>query len=267
MNREEKAAVIDEIAGQIQEAEAVIAVDYRGISVPQAAELRASLRGSDSIFRVTKNTLTVRAADQAQQEALKELLTGPTALTFVKGDVAAAAKSLADFQKGAPDLLPFKGGTLNGVPIDAEQIKALSKLPTREVLYQQLVGVVASPITGLARTLNALIGGLAIQLGQINEKKQSGEIPAGEAPAAAPAAEAPATEEAAPAAEPEAEAAPAAEAAPDAAPAAEAPTDAASAAEAPTDPDAEATTAPTTSDDPAEGADDASATPTDSQEN
>lgn len=232
MNREEKAAVIDEIAGQIKESEAVIAVDYRGISVPQAAELRASLRGSDSTFRVTKNTLTVRAADKAEQEALKDLLNGPTALTFVKGDVAAAAKSLADFQKSAPDLLPFKGGTLNGVAIDVEQIKALSKLPTREVLYQQLVGVVASPISGLARTLNALIGGLAIQLGQINEKKQSGEIPAGEAPAAAAAP---------------AEAAPAAEATPDQ--------------------DAEAPVAPTTSDEPAEGADDASATPTDSQEN
>lgn len=249
MNREEKAAVIDEIAAQIKESEAVIAVDYRGISVPQAAELRESLRGSDSIFRVTKNTLTVRAADQAEQEALKDLLTGPTALTFVKGDVAAAAKSLADFQKSAPDLLPFKGGTLNGVPIDAEQIKALSKLPTRDVLYQQLVSMVAAPVTGLARTLNALIGGLAIQLGQINEKKQSGEIPAGEAPAAA----APAATE-----EPAAEAAPAAEDTTD---------DAAATAEAPTDPDAEATTAPTTSDDPAEGADDASATPTDSQEN
>ncbi|MBA2349718.1 MAG: 50S ribosomal protein L10 [Solirubrobacterales bacterium] len=242
--------MIDEIAGQIKESEAVIAVDYRGISVPQAAELRASLRGSDSTFRVTKNTLTIRAADQAEQEALKDLLTGPTALTFVKGDVAAAAKALADFQKAQPDLLPFKGGTLNGVTIDADQIKALSKLPTREVLYQQLVGVVASPISGLARTLNALIGGLAIQLGQINEKKQSGEIPADSAPAAAAPA---ATDEA-----PAAEAAPAAEDTTD---------DAAATAEAPTDPDAEATVAPTTSDDPAEGADDASATPTDTQEN
>lgn len=237
MNRDEKAAVIDEIADQIRESEAVFAVDYRGISVPQAAELRESLRGSESTFRVTKNTLTVLAADKAEQEALKDFLAGPTALTFVKGDVAAAAKSLADFQKAQPDLLPFKGGTLNGEAIDAAQITALAKLPTRDVLYQQLVGIVASPISGLARTLNALIGGLAIQLGQINEKKQSGEIPAGDAPAAA-------------------------------APAAEAPSDdAAPAADATDDQDAEAPVAPTTSDAPAEGADDASATPTDSQEN
>ncbi len=227
MNREEKAVVIDEIADQIRESEAVFAVDYRGISVPQAAELRDSLRGSESTLRVTKNTLTVLAADKAEQEALKAFLAGPTALTFVKGDVAAAAKSLADFQKAQPDLLPFKGGTLNGVAIDAAQITALAKLPTRDVLYQQLVGVVASPISGLARTLSALIGGLAIQLGQINEKKQSGEIPAGADPAPA---------------------APAADAAP-----ADGTND---------DQDAEAPVAPTTSDDPAEGADDASATPT-----
>ncbi len=204
MNRDEKAAVIDEIADQIRESEAVFAVDYRGISVPQAAGLREALRGSESTFRVTKNTLTVLAADRAEQEVLKDFLSGPTALTFVKGDAASAAKAIADFQKAQPDLLPFKGGTLNGVAVDAAQLGALAKLPTRDALYQQLVGLVASPISGLARTLNALIGGLAIQLGQINEKKQAGEIPADADPAvaaeppaeAAPAAEAPTTSDA-----------------------------------------------------------------------
>jgi len=198
LNRDEKAAVIDEIADQIRESEAVFAVDYRGISVPQAAGLREALRGSESTFRVTKNTLTVLAADRAEQEALKDFLSGPTALTFVKGDAASAAKAIADFQKAQPDLLPFKGGTLNGVAVDAAQLGALAKLPTRDALYQQLVGLVASPISGLARTLNALISGLAIQLGQINEKKQAGEIPADADPAvaAAPAAEAPTTSDA-----------------------------------------------------------------------
>ena len=223
MNRDEKAAVIDEIADQIRGSEAVFAVDYRGISVPQAAELRTSLRASESTFRVTKNTLTVLAAGKAEQEILKDFLSGPTALTFVKGDAASAAKAIADFQKAQPDLLPFKGGTLNGVAVDAAQLGALAKLPTRDALYQQLVGLVASPISGLARTLNALIGGLAIQLGQINEKKQSGEIPADADPAVA--------------ADPIAEAAPA--------------------AEAPT----------TTGDAPAEGADDAPTTSTESEEN
>ncbi len=261
MNRDEKAAVIDEIAGQIRESEAVIAVDYRGISVPQAAELRASLRGSESTFRVTKNTLTLIAAGKAEQEALKDFLSGPTALTFVRGDAAAAAKAIADFQRAQPDLLPFKGGTLNGAVLDAAQLGALAKLPTREVLYQQLVGIVASPISGLARTLSALIGGLAIQLGQINEKKQSGEIPADADPvAAAPAAAEPAVEVEAP----EAEAAPAAETAS----APEADTDAEAQPDTSTneDQDAEAPVTPASSDAPAEGPDDAS-TSTESEEN
>jgi large subunit ribosomal protein L10 len=109
LNRDQKAAAIEEIAVQIRESDAVFAVDYRGISVPQAAELRTKLRDADATFRVTKNTLTERAADQAGAEALKELLAGPTALTFVRGDVAAAAKAIADYQRTG-DLLPFKGG-------------------------------------------------------------------------------------------------------------------------------------------------------------
>ena len=189
MNRDQKAAAIEEIAVQIRESDAVFAVDYRGISVPQAAELRTKLRDADATFRVTKNTLTERAADQAGAEALKELLAGPTALTFVRGDVAAAAKAIADYQRTG-DLLPFKGGLLDGTPVNAEQLAAISRLPSRDVLYGQLVGLVASPLTGVARGLNALIAGVAIALSQVNEKKQSGELPAGPAPAApAPAAE------------------------------------------------------------------------------
>src|SRR4051795_7844764 len=155
MNRDQKAAAIAEIAQNIQESDAIFAVDYRGISVPQAAELRAKLRDADTRFRVVKNTLTERAADQVGAEALKELLEGPTALAFVRGDAAAAAKAIADYAR-ATDLLPFKGGVMDGDPVNPEQIRAISRLPSREVLYGQLVGLVASPISGLARTLNAL---------------------------------------------------------------------------------------------------------------
>jgi large subunit ribosomal protein L10 len=208
MNREQKAAAIEEIATDIQESSAVFAVDYRGISVPQAAELRAKLREADTRFRVVKNTLTERAADQVGAEELKALLQGPTALAFVRGDAAAAAKAIADYAK-ATDLLPFKGGVMEGAALDPAQIIAISRLPSRDVLYQQLVGIVASPISGLARTLNALVGGLAIQLGQIQEQGLIGQG----APAPAAEAEAPAAEPEAPAAEaePEAAAEPAAE--------------------------------------------------------
>ncbi|HEU4978550.1 MAG TPA: 50S ribosomal protein L10 [Solirubrobacteraceae bacterium] len=201
MNREQKAAAIAEIAEQIKESEAVFAVDFRGISVPQAADVRTRLRDADATFRVVKNTLTERAADDAGAEVLKALLEGPTALTFVRGDAALAAKAIATFNRET-QLLEFKGGLMNGDALDADQIKAISRLPAREVLYGQLVGIVASPITGVVRGLNALIQGLALQLGQIAEKKQAGEIPAGDAPAAAEAeatAEADATAEAAPA--------------------------------------------------------------------
>ena len=213
MNRDQKAAVIEEVAGQIQEADAVFAVDYRGISVPQAAELRTKLRDADASFRIVKNTLTERAADQAGAEGLKELLEGPTAMTFVKGDAAAAAKALRDFRR-ATQLLEFKGGWMNGAPLGAPEIEAIAKLPSREVLYGRLVGMVASPLTGLVTSLNGLIGGLARQLQAISDQGLVG----GSAPAAEPEAPAAESEPEAPAEEPAAEAI---ESAPDEAPAEE----------------------------------------------
>jgi large subunit ribosomal protein L10 len=197
VNREEKAAVIDQVATQIQEAEAIYAVDYRGISVTQVAELRARLAEADASLRVVKNSLTERAADQAGAEALKELLEGPTAFTFVRGDAALAAKAIATFRR-EHEVPQFKGGTLNGDVLTIDQIEDIAKLPARDVLDGQLVGVLASPVTSLVRGLNQLIAGLAIQLGAIAEQGLVGGDEA--APAAEPEPE--------PAAEPEAEAAP-----------------------------------------------------------
>jgi large subunit ribosomal protein L10 len=184
LNRDQKAAVIDEVAAQITEADAVFAVDYRGISVPQAAELRTRLREADASFRVVKNTLTERAADKAGADALKELLDGPTAMTFVRGDAAAAAKALRDFHR-ANQLLEFKGGWMNGAPLTADEIQSIAQLPSRDVLYARLVGMVAAPLTGLASSLNGLVSGLARQLAQISEQGLIG----GDEPA--PAAESP----------------------------------------------------------------------------
>jgi large subunit ribosomal protein L10 len=184
MNRDQKAAAVEEVATQIQESEAVFAVDYRGISVPQAADLRVKLNEAGARFRVVKNTLTQLSADKAGAESLKELLEGPTAFTFVAaegGDVALAAKALAQFRRET-ELLEFKGGVMAGEPITPDQIAALSRLPARDVLHGQLVAMVASPITGLVRGLNALIAGLAIQLQQIAEQGLvGGDAPAAEA--------------------------------------------------------------------------------------
>jgi large subunit ribosomal protein L10 len=204
MNRDQKAAVVEEVAAQIKESEAVFAVDYRGISVPQAADLRVKLNEAGARFRVVKNTLTLLAADKAGADSLKEVLEGPTAFTFVTaedGDVALAAKALAQFKR-EHDMLEFKGGVMGGEPLTAEQIGEIARLPAKDVLHGQLVGVIASPITGLVRGLNALIAGLAIQLQKIVDE---GLLPEGEAPAAeAAATEKPAAAEEAPAAEGEA---------------------------------------------------------------
>lgn len=221
MNRDQKAAVIEEVAGELKEAGAVFAVDYRGISVPQARELREKLREADASFRIVKNRLTLRSVDQSGTEELKQYLEGPTALTLVRGDVALAAKTIAQFRKQT-DLLEVKGGLMDGAPISADQINEISRLPGREQLQAQLVGVIASPITGLVRGLGSMIQGLASQLEQI----RAGGLVSGEAPA------------------PEPEAAPEAEAAPEE-PAAEAGETASPdpSEEAPGDPVAEAETA------------------------
>jgi large subunit ribosomal protein L10 len=205
MNREEKAAVIDEVAGQISSAEAIFAVDYRGITVAQVADLRTKLRDSDTKLRVVKNSLTERAADQAGASDLKPLLSGPTALALVAGDAAQAAKTLSDTNRTLR-LLDFKGGYMNGALLSAEQVQSIARLPAREVLHAQLVGTIASPISGLVRTLNALISGLALQLGQIAEQGLvSGDSPAPEAPAPETPSEAAPSAEEAPAAEAPAE--------------------------------------------------------------
>ncbi len=203
MNIEQKAAVIDEVAEQIRASDAIFAVDYRGLSVKDAAELRGRLIEAGATFRVVKNRLTIRAADQAGAESLKELLEGPTALTFVTaegGDAALAAKALAQFRRQT-DTLAFKGGRMNGEPLSIDQIESISRLPARDVLQGQFVGVLASPITTLVRGLASMISGLASQLKQIEEQG----LVTGAAPEPV-AEEAPAAEAEAPAEEPQAEA-------------------------------------------------------------
>jgi len=181
MDREQKTAVVKELAEELKDAEAIFAVDYRGISVPQAAELRSGLRDADARFRVVKNRLTLRAADEAGTESLKEYLEGPTALTFVKGDAALAAKTI--FRLGSEwELLGYKGGLMDGEALDPDSFVAIARLPGREQLNAQFAGVVASPLTGLVRGLGSMIQGLALQLGQIAEQG----LVTGEAPEEAP---------------------------------------------------------------------------------
>src|ERR1039458_2088290 len=201
MNRDEKTAVVEEIAGQIKAAAAIFAVDYRGITVSQIADLRDKLREADARFRIVKNSLTERAADQAGVEDLKPMLIGPTALALVQGDAALAAQA-RQAKTTAVNLLAFRGGLLNGDVLSADDVRSIARLPSRDVLNAQLVGTIAAPLSGLVRTLNALIVGVAIQLQAIADQG----LVSGTAPPAAAPAEAEATPEAEP--EPEAVAEP-----------------------------------------------------------
>jgi large subunit ribosomal protein L10 len=253
MNRDQKAALVEELSEQIRSADAIFAVDYRGISVSDAAALRGRLREAQTGFRIVKNSLTERASDQAGAEGLKAMLEGPTALAFVSGDAALAAKALSDAARNF-GTLQFKGGLMNGDTLTAEQIQSIARLPAREVLHGQLVGTIAAPLSQLVRTLNALIAGIAVQLQQVADKGLvSGEAPAAEAPEAEPApkpegetasAEAPEAAEAS--AEPEGES-----------PDAEAPE--AEAAEAPAEVAEEPAPEPETSEEPETEASDAAA--------
>jgi large subunit ribosomal protein L10 len=181
VNREQKAAVVDEIAERLGEAEAIFAVDYRGISVPEAAELRGKLREADAAFTVVKNRLAKRAAEKAGTTELDELFDGPIALAFVKGDAVVAAKAISTFSR-EHNVLEYRGGIMDGEPLDPEKFQAIARLPALDVLRGQLVGVAASPLTGLTRGLASMLSGLAVGLGQIAEQGLVGgtEEPAAE---------------------------------------------------------------------------------------
>ena len=180
MDREQKTAVVEKLTEELKDAKAIFAVDYRGITVPQAAELRAGLRDAETRFRIVKNRLTLRAAEAAGTDVLKDHLTGPTALALVQGDAALAAKTIS--RLGSEwELLTYKGGLMEGEALDPDSFTAIAMLPGREALNAQIAGVVASPLTGLVRGLGSMIQGLALQLGQIAEQGLvTGEAPAAE---------------------------------------------------------------------------------------
>lgn len=208
MNKEQKAAVVDELSQELSESEAIFAIDYRGISVPQAAELRAGLHDADTRFRVVKNRLTLLAADKAGTAELKEHLEGPTALALVKGDAAAAAKMI--FRLGREwEVLEYKGGLMGGEVLSADSFVEIARLPGRDQLDAQFAGIVASPLTGLVRGLGSMVQGLALQLQAIAEQGLvSGEEPPREDP---PSGEADPEPEQSPEEEPSEEEAPAGE--------------------------------------------------------
>lgn len=181
--RSEKESVVAEVRAKLEASDAAIVTEYRGLTVAALADLRRELRKAGCEYRVYKNTLARFAAREAGIEGLDTLLVGPTAIAFVHGDVAAAAKALKDFAKTNP-LLTISGGAIAGKAVTAQYVTVLADLPSRETMLSQFAGL-----------LQALPRNMAYGLKALYEKNSTDSAPdAAEAPAPA-AAEAPAEAE------------------------------------------------------------------------
>ena len=177
-----KIAVVDEVRARIGEASASIVSEYRGLSVAELAELRHALAAVGGDYRIFKNTLVRRAIDGGEYQPLSEYLSGPSALTFVQGDVSAVAKALKDFARANP-LLVIKGGLADGSLLSSSELSALADLPPRDVLLARLAGALAAPMQQLAGLLQALPRNLAYGLSALIEQREAGgeTLPAAEA--------------------------------------------------------------------------------------
>ncbi|HLN77184.1 MAG TPA: 50S ribosomal protein L10 [Nocardioidaceae bacterium] len=190
MARPDKAAAVAELTETFQESAGAVLTEYRGLTVKQLQDLRRAL-GENANYAVVKNTLTQIAARDAGVEGFDDLLTGPTAIAFIKGDMVEAAKGLRDFAKANPSLV-VKGGLFEGRTLDAAEIAKLADLESREVLLGKLAGAMLASLSQAVYLLNAPIAQAARLAGALQAKAE--EDPsilkggAGE-PAAAPAEE------------------------------------------------------------------------------
>jgi len=209
MARPDKVAAVEALRQRFEDADAVVLTEYRGLRVVDLKKLRRSL-GADASYAIAKNTLAKLAAKDAGIDGLDAVLVGPTAFAFIKGDVAAVAKGLRDFAKANSHLV-IKAGVMDGIVLDATQVKALADLESREVLLSKLAGAMkgtaqkavslfAAPLTQAAQ----LMGALQSKLADAQPQDQKPE----EVSAAADAPDAPAADAADTAPEPAAEPAP-----------------------------------------------------------
>ena len=186
-------AEVEAIKGRLEGSVAALLTEYRGLKVAELGELRASLRGSSTEYRVLKNTLTSIAVREAGYEELVSLLQGPTAVAFVHGDPVQAAKDLAEFARTHPSLV-VKGGVMDGKVLGAAEVRQLATLESREVLLARLAGLLQASAQQTVSLLVAPLRQVATMTAALRDKTQ------GEEPSAAPATEAEAEPEA-PAAE------------------------------------------------------------------
>jgi large subunit ribosomal protein L10 len=152
---ETKQQVVTEIADKLRASKSTIVVDYRGLTVSEATELRKNLREAGVEYKVYKNTLTRRAAESAEMAELNEFLTGPNAIAFSNEDVVAPAKVLNDFAKDH-EALEIKAGVIEGKLVTLDEVKAIATLPSREGLLSMLLSVLQAPIRNLALATKAV---------------------------------------------------------------------------------------------------------------
>lgn len=189
-----KQPIVEEISAQIKDAQSVVLVDYRGLTVEQDTRLRKQLREAGITYKVYKNTMMNFAFKGTDFEALAPYLEGPSAVAISTEDATAPARVLCKFAKEA-DKLEIKGGVVEGIAYDAKGIGEIAKIPSREELLSKLLGSIQSPITNFARVMNQLAekGGASECEAPAKEEAAAEEAPVAEAPAAeAPAEEAPA---------------------------------------------------------------------------
>jgi large subunit ribosomal protein L10 len=170
MPNQKKIDTVAEIAADLKATDVYYFVDYRGLTFAEATELRARLRAVDASFKVVKNTLANIAANSAGVEGLSELFQGPTAIAYVHGDPVKAAKTIQDFIREKKKAV-VRGGRLQRSLLSAADVEALAALPSREQLIAQVIGAIASPLSGFANVLAAPIRGLVVVLGHVREQK------------------------------------------------------------------------------------------------
>lgn len=180
--RPEKVATVERVRSRLAGSDAVIVTEYRGLKVKDLEALRRSLEPLGGEYRVYKNTLARIASDLAGTDGFSELLSGPTALTFVRGDAVAVAKALREFARSNP-LLVIKGGLLGKSVLSAEAAASLADLPSREQLLARLAGALAAPLQGFAGALNALPRNFAYGLAALRDQRHGAEGSLGAAPA------------------------------------------------------------------------------------
>ncbi|MCW2665569.1 MAG: ribosomal protein [Frankiales bacterium] len=166
--RPDKAQAVADIAEAFRTSQAAVLTEYRGLTVKQITALRVAL-GDDTTYTVVKNTLTTLAAGDAGLTGMDELLSGPTAVAFIKGDPVEAAKSLRDFGRANPQLV-VKGGVMDGKPLTADEVRRLADLESREVLLSKMAGALLASLSNAVYLFNAPLQQVARLAGALQEK-------------------------------------------------------------------------------------------------